>query len=453
MGIKKSKINIKLPKFGNLIKSEYVKPSVYTPEQKTELKYHISEWFTEKRKTIPDQYNKAEAIDTLLNEGVDLVFSISNRGDGKTEQYFDFSFDLAYVFNIPFLALVRRKHSVASVVGTLKRIIKRREDLDMELLKEVKNSPRFLTVEYDGKLICHVADINSASNLKNESPWLEVCEFMVYDECLAYEEDAILNEGSKFKNIWDTINRGQRDEDGNIVSKFFGRPPMILLANPTSQSSELLAEFDLYDKLAYHEEHYFNSYAKYTGKNKGSYTVLEMRMNEASNANKITGPWSNDGSMRTGKFELNAHAVKPLKNNMNFNDFYIKINDTKTIKVRFSKVVSDKSIHLEVINGNNMESYCMEIKDKTDKCKYLELDKFYDEKHIKKHNKDRYTFENAFSKSYILDNYYHLRIDKIVRKFKASLTAQQDLQALYNSTYKMSQYEQEIFNKIMSCYI
>ena len=61
----------------------------------------------------------------------------------------------------------------------------------------------------------------------------------------------------------------------------------------------------------------------------------------------------------------------------------------------------------------------MELKDNKSDSKYLDRDKYFNDRHIKKIDQGAYLFENTFSKNYITSETYELntlRINKLVRE-------------------------------------
>lgn len=357
------------------------------------------------RKKIPEKYNQIELATDLMNKDIDFLISISNRSDGKTFNYISYFMKLAIELDIKFMLIARHYTLRGAYRELIQKIVMEHKDFkDSEL--SIHRNEDYLNVSYSGKSICIITDLNNATDLKYHSNFLKDYPIIVYDEFLALESDYLPDEWDKLKTIYESIDRNH----GNIP--YLEIPKIVLLGNAVNFSSPLLANLNIFNKL---EKHPINSMRQYGN------VLLEMRRNDNSNERRNTRAFDSDkDAMTTGEFDFNNYnlADDGLRNHISKNGdyFYIKTEDAY-IKVMYN--VNDYNVNMKVLPYSENYTFCTEVRDVEDKATYLK-DNFYKDTHAKKYyNPSNLHFDNAYSKSYIVNNiqYIDLNINKIIKLY------------------------------------
>lgn len=373
----------------------------------TEKNIKKIEKFTNKfRSQIPDHYNQIALVDDLLNEDIDFLISISNRSDGKTFNYISYFMRLAIEFDIKFM-LVSRHYTLRKAYRELiEKIGMDHKSFQFDEFSE-RRTDDYIQIAYAGKPICLISDLNNATDLKYHSNYIKDYPIIIYDEFLALESDYLPDEWDKLKTIYESIDRNH----GNIP--YLSIPKIVLLGNAVNFSSPLLANLNIYEKLQHHSKFAMNSKRQYGN------IMLEMRRNDFSNENRNTRAFNTDNdSMTTGEFDFNTFnlADDRLRNHIssNGNFFYIK-TPTNYIKVMYN--VSDYQANLKVVPYTERYEFCTDVHDVEHNAMYLK-ETFYKDNHSKRYyNPSNLHFDNAYSKSFILNevNYIDININKLIR--------------------------------------
>ena len=355
----------------------------------------IVKYLNKIRKNIPDKYNKAKFLDYLSDPKVDLMFSITTRGDGKTFNTLYCLAKLSEKFDFTTVVIVRHLEIRSAMIQQIRDVYETMKDLNVNNFA-FKLNMDYVKITYGEKTSFIICDLNNANDLKNYSAVLRHCNLILYDEFLAVGGEYAPHEFEKFKTIFETMDR-------DVI------PPMeytnkrrkaIFLANPVDFSSEFLAQWRMY--------HYLESQPMNTIK-RFKNIVIERRKNEVPQEhknNRIFNDETNESIL--GKFHVNNWMIKePIEGRKHVT---VKTTD-KYINVY---LYANKPI-LDVVAYEKKYQYNTDLADNTSISTYCKPS-FYRENFYRKYTKDNFYFSNQFSKSYILDNYPTLNFNKIVRQ-------------------------------------
>lgn len=370
------------------------------------------EKFTQKfREKIPDHYNQIELVDDLFNLDIDYLISISNRSDGKTFNYVSYFMRLAIEFDIKFMMIARHYTIRKAYVDLIEKIGLEHKSFNADEFSE-RRTDEYTELFYNGKPICVITDLNSATDLKYHSNYIKDYPIIVYDEFLALESDYLPDEWDKLKTIYESVDRNH----GNIP--YLKIPKIVLLGNAVNFSSPLLANLNIYEKLQHHSKFAMNTKRCYNN------IMLEMRRNDFSNENRNTRAFNSENdSMTTGEFDFNTFnlADDPLRNHISSfgNFFYIK-TPMNYIKVMYN--LSDYQTNIKIVPYADKYDFCTDIHDVEKDALYLK-ENFYKDNHSKRYyNPSNLHFDNAYSKTFMLNesNFVDININKLIKHHKKS---------------------------------
>lgn len=360
---------------------------------------------TKFRKKIPEQYNQIELVDELMNKNIDFYISISNRSDGKTFNYISFFMKLAIELDLKFILLSRTYMLRQAYQELLEKIALEHKDFKGSELY-FRSKQDYITAYYDDKSIGIITDLNDATDLKYHSNFIKDFPIIIYDEFLALEDDYLTDEWDKLKTIYESVDRNH----GQIP--YIEIPKIFLLGNAVNFSSPLLANLNIYNYL---QKHKMNTTRQYDN------IFLEMRRNDNSNEKRNTRAFDSDkDAMTTGEFQFNTFNLaddvlrKHIASNGDF--FHIKTSNAY-IKIMFN--VSDYMTNIKVIPYADDYTFCTDVSDVKENAMYLK-ELFYKEEQPKKYYKpSSLHFDNAYSKSYILNDMMliELNIAKCIKKY------------------------------------
>lgn len=367
------------------------------------------------RKTIPEKYNQLYFLDYLTDDDVDAIFSITTRSDGKTYGTLTALAILAAELGITTTIIVRHYDLRKAVVSNLSDIYQNKKFFDNRKMAFFFDTD-VVTVTYNNQDSFYIVDLNSAGDLKNYSTKLSNATLTLYDEFLAIGGDYSSNEFLKFRTIFETMDRGEKES-----LKFTNnRRKAIFLANPVDFSSEFLDAFDLYRPIANQE---LGTIKKYDN------VVLEMRKNVNGQENKNNRLFKhvNNNESITGRFTVNDWQLKtPHETEFNF---VVKTKD------KFLVVFCGQSVIIKVQAYMPKDYiYNTDIKDNSDSSIYLDPEKYYREDMYRLYNKGKLFFANPFSKEYVLMNYPLLDIVKLAKKQKNKINEINTQEAIFNET-------------------
>lgn len=344
------------------------------------------------KKGIPEKYNQLEFMNYLDDEDVDMLISITTRGDGKT---YNVLRALALLHDsLKFCTLIITRHSELkqAMITQIRDIYYNDKSLDNKSVN-VMYDLNLCQIYYHDDLTFLIVDLNNADDLKYYRAMLKKCNVALYDEFLSVGGDYAPNEYVKFKTIFETMD----SDETEAMSYTNHLRKVILLANPVDWSSEFLARYNLYKAL---ETQPINTVQKHGN------IVLERRRNNKAQATKNNRLFDEDESV-TGEFSYNSWQLKepmsttlPIVIKTSDRYIYMFIEDKPILSVR---AIADKySFNTDLADNKNDSIYL--------KASYYK-DNFY-----KKYTKDYFYFENAFSKEYILQNYSTLDFIKIIKQ-------------------------------------
>lgn len=344
------------------------------------------------RKGIPEKYNQLEFMNYLDDEDVDMLISITTRGDGKT---YNVLRALALLHDsLKFCTLIITRHSELkqAMITQIRDIYYNDKTLDNKSVN-VMYDLNLCQIYYHDELTFLIVDLNNADDLKYYRAMLKKCNVALYDEFLSVGGDYAPNEYIKFKTIFETMDSGETD----AMSYTNHLRKVILLANPVDWSSEFLARYNLYKVL---ETQPINTVQKHGN------IVLERRRNNRAQVTKNNRLFDEDESV-TGEFKYNSWQLKDPKTTTL--PIIIKTSDRYIYMY-----VEDKPI-LSVKAIADAYAFNTDLADNKNDSIYLKAS-YYKDNFYKKYTKDFFYFENAFSKEYILQNYPTLDFIKIIKQ-------------------------------------
>lgn len=344
------------------------------------------------RKSIPEKYNQLEFMNYLDDEDVDMLISITTRGDGKT---YNVLRALALLHDsLKFCTLIITRHSELkqAMITQIRDIYYNDKTLDNKSVN-VMYDLNLCQIYYHDELTFLIVDLNNADDLKYYRAMLKKCNVALYDEFLSVGGDYAPNEYIKFKTIFETMDSGETD----AMSYTNHLRKVILLANPVDWTSEFLARYNLYKAL---ETQPINTVQKHGN------IVLERRRNNKAQVTKNNRLFDEDESV-TGEFKYNSWQLKDPKTTTL--PIIIKTSDRYIYMY-----VEDKPI-LSVKAIADAYAFNTDLADNKNDSIYLKAS-YYKDNFYKKYTKDFFYFENAFSKEYILQNYPTLDFIKIIKQ-------------------------------------
>lgn len=344
------------------------------------------------RKGIPEKYNQLEFMNYLDDKDVDMLISITTRGDGKT---YNVLRALALLHDsLKFCTLIITRHSELkqAMITQIRDIYYNDKTLDNKSVN-VMYDLNLCQIYYHDELTFLIVDLNNADDLKYYRAMLKKCNVALYDEFLSVGGDYAPNEYIKFKTIFETMDSGETD----AMSYTNNLRKVILLANPVDWSSEFLARYNLYKAL---ETQPINTVKKHGN------IVLERRRNNKAQVTKNNRLFDEDESV-TGEFKYNSWQLKEPKTTTL--PIIIKTSDRYIYMY-----VEDKPI-LSVKAIADAYAFNTDLADNKNDSIYLKAS-YYKDNFYKKYTKDFFYFENAFSKEYILQNYPTLDFIKIIKQ-------------------------------------
>lgn len=382
------------------------------------------------RKTIPSKYNQLNFLDYLTDEDVDAIFSITTRSDGKTYGTLSALAVLSSELGITTTIIIRHYDLRKAIMSNLSEIYQNDKFFDLKKMSFFMDTD-IVTVNYKGQDAFYIVDLNSAGDLKNYSTKLSNAIITLYDEFLSVGGEYSSNEFLKFRTIFETMDRGDKE----ALKYTNNRRKAIFLANPVDFSSEFLDAFDLYRPIANQE---LGTIQKYDN------VVLEMRKNTTGQENKnnrIFKHVTNNESI-TGKFTVNDWQIKtPNENDFNF---VIKTRD------KYIVVFCGQSIIIKVQGYMSKDYiYNTDIKDNSNSSEYLDSEKYYREDMYRLYNKGKVFFANPFSKEYVLTNYPYLDIVKLARKQHIKIDHVNTQVQMFNETQE-TKFRKALLSKFLS---
>lgn len=357
---------------------------------------------------IPERYNQVEMLNHLSDPEIDHMVSITNRTDGKSFNYIHALLNIAIEYDLGITFICRNMMLRLSYQTLIEEIVEESTILEKKHLTFIR-SQYYIRVDYKGKTIGVISDLNNATELKQFSNFLKRFPLIVYDEFLALETDYLPDEWERLKTIYESIDRME-------VYPLIVKPKIIYLGNPINFSSPILAGLEIFKIL---ENHPVNTCRVY--KNKLN-IVLEMYKNDNANERRNTRAFaSNDDSMTTGQFEVNNFMLASdndlFKIKANPRHVYVKLV-SDYLDIFFNRDTFDIVLSIKKTIPNDYD-YNLKLKDNTSTSIYLNP-KYFDEDEIKKIDRGAYLFENNYSKDYITNDFHelnNLKILKLIREF------------------------------------
>ena len=379
--------------------------SVFNPTDDEIYKKYIENF---RKYYIPERYNQVKLLDELNNPEIDHFFSISNRTDGKSFNYIHALINIAIDYDLGITFLSRNMMLRASYQTLIEEIIEVSPLLDRGNFTFIRTQ-YYLELNYNGKQIALISDLNNATELKYFSNFIKKFPIIVYDEFLALDTDYLPDEWERLKTIYESIDRV---ESYPLIDK----PKVFYFGNAVNFNSPILHGFKLFNIL---ENHPINTAKTYFY---DFNIMLETSRNENANEQRNTRAFSSkNDSMTTGQFKTNSHMIATDNDRIavkrNPRTIYIKLEDTH-LKIWYNPDNMIIILSIESWIGENDYQYNLLLKDNKRNSKYLN-EKYFDENHIKRIDRGNYLFDNNFSRNYIVTDSHilnELKINKIIRE-------------------------------------
>lgn len=357
------------------------------PKHEKQVKKFKKELKKYKKKYLPKKYNQLELLDELCNPEIDFYLSITNRGDGKSFNYPSSLLYLSYHLDIGVTFVVRHFTLQQRIRELVEEILVTLNWYDVSQLW-FRNTDDYIVIGLGEKEIAIITDLNNASDLKYSSQVLKDFPIIVYDEFLALSGDYIANEYEKLQMIYRSIDRLENRD-------YIIFPKVILLGNPVNFESPILPNLKLYNAL---ENQEINTIKQYGNK------LLELRRNDNVNDTKNLRAFADEeDSNVTGQFNYSKFLL------VSENEY-----DKLSVSANFARIDISNNLSLKVINNqdetilsieklNGDETYCIELKDETDKKQFL-TENYYNNRFHKKYEKNLFKYKDSFSKTFIQSN-------------------------------------------------
>lgn len=356
---------------------------------------------------IPLRYNQINLLEELNNPDIDHYMSISNRTDGKSFNYIHALLNIAIEYKIGLSFFSRNMMLRTSYQTLLDEIIDQSPILERDDFTFIRNQ-YFVEVLHMGQSIAIISDLNNATELKYSSNKIKKYPIMVYDEFLALETDYLPDEWERLKTIYESIDR-----NGEIP--LIGKPKILYLGNAVNFDSPVLHGLKLFNTL---EKHPIN-----TGKIYGN-IMLEINRNDNANDQRNTRAFgSDDDAMTTAKFETNDHmiATDNDRNQVKINPRSINVKlKGEFLRIRYNKDEIKPILSIES-RIDDAYQYNLLLKDNKSDSTYLDTDKYYSERHLKRIDRGDYLFDNNYSKNVITGDFYELNMLKIHKLIRETL--------------------------------
>ena len=378
------------------------------------------------RRTIPDEYNQIKLANELMNKDLDFYISISNRSDGKSFNYVGFFIKLAIEKGIGFMLVSRHFTLRYAYQELVDEIVSEMKGVNFNHIFYEKNDD-YIKIGYKDDYIGIITDLNNATDLKYHSATLKYFPIIIYDEFLALEGDYLTDEWEKLKTIYQSVDRN-KDE-----IPYISHPKIFLLGNAVNFSSPILANLDIFKWL---QNHKINTTRQYNN------ILIELRKNDNVNNKKNLRAFdSQNDAMTTAQFNFNDYQLTS-DNDMQYiqknGDFFFIKTEFGYLKIIFN--VNDLRTNIKFTPYVENYQFCTQIDDVKNDVIYLD-EKYYDyEKNFKQYYKKGsfITFDNAYTKSFVLDNddLIALRIKKVIKRyFKTRQTTEPDIDKIYENNY------------------
>lgn len=245
---------------------------------------------------IPEQYNQIKMLEELNNPDIDHFISISNRTDGKSINYVHALLKIAIDYDIGLSFFSRNMMLRTSYQELINDIIDISTIFDRKDFNFIR-SQYYVSLNYKGKTIALISDLNNASELKYFSNYLKHFPIMIYDEFLALQDEYLPDEWVRLKTIYESIDR---IEEYPLIHK----PKIFYFGNAVNFDSPVLHGLKMFNIL---ENHPMNTAKIY---HYDFHIMLEINRNENANERRNTRAFgSANDSMTTAQFETNPYNI------------------------------------------------------------------------------------------------------------------------------------------------
>lgn len=333
------------------------------------------------RRAIPPQYNQIRLLDYISDDDVQLMVSITTRGDGKTYNYMLALIKIALKFkDFKFVLLSRHFTLRGSYQQTINTILQEQFKLTRgDIFFDNNNQYSILYVKDEP--ICILTELKSATDLKYSSTTLRNYRFILYDEFIAIRGDYNPEEAEQLKTIYESIARPSDSAIPEI-------PKIMLLGNPHNFDSPLFSYFNLYRIL---DKQAVNTIEKHGD------TVIERWKNEKSLGSvksELFGK-TDDNAMYNGEFVTNSALIADPKLISHAKNYIsIKLENEQYLLIHY---INAKKYYLEITYKRpNKIIYTTVLLGLNDGVKYLD-DSYYSQILASEHDDGLIKYANTFT--------------------------------------------------------
>src|SRR5699024_6218270 len=203
---------------------------------------------------------------------------------------------ISYEYELGLTLITRNMMLRASYQDLIEDIIDISEVFDRSDITFIR-SQYYVRVDYRGRTLAIITDLNNATELKNFSNFLKKFPIMVYDEFIALETDYLPDEWQRLKTIYESIDR---IEEYPLIKK----PKIFYLGNAVNFDSPILNGTKIVNSRQNQPSNTATIY-------KYDFNVMpESNREENANERRNTLAFgSGDDANTTARFESNSHNV------------------------------------------------------------------------------------------------------------------------------------------------
>lgn len=377
------------------------------------------------RKKIPDEYNKAMLLDYITDPNVDLMSSITTRGDGKSYNYFNMMMQLAQKFDEFKLTIITRHFTLRTVMADLLEKILTEQKYKRDDIY-FKTTPHYIMLYIKKKPVAIISDLNAVSDLKYASNILKDYKFIVYDEFLALNGDYLPDEPQRLQTLYESIDRGLND--------LLPNPKILLLGNPVNFDSPLLSYWSLFNML---EKQPMNTIIQ------NGNIVQERFKNDNVNAKKNHRLFVDENGSISGEFKTNTLLIAPESLKLAYtSSIIIKLKDSQYLTVHYNPdpTSSNNEYYIQVDGTpKNIYDYCFNLVDVNPKTRLIDPERDMHESNVYKYQKNKILFSDTFSINYVDKENYIMYISISHLIARAKRVANTDPYAFAKVTEKQSE--------------
>lgn len=351
------------------------------------------------RKTTPKAFTQMSVLDGLFDDTLAMIY-LSNRSDGKTTFLYRFLTTAAIEAGFKTLIITASDYVQRTLFDEIYEVVNKYTDYDAEMIF-YQNKKFMNRLQYNKKTIMGIANLDDASQLKNNPQLLSEYDLIIFDEFIRLPEEYTLTEIERYNMIRETV-------DKDFTRGF--EVKSLLTGNPINFESPFFEEWDLFETLATFP---LNTSAKIEQEiqdfNNSTFVVpitLEMRRNENVNKMKSRQMFRDRQGSLSGEFAFNRYGLQPID----------KFAPHSVVTIRISRDMyyriyrQNKEIIVDLSSRMGKEDYVTDITFLSDKNTFLD-DSYYSDYGRKAHEQKEIKYTNAYTRSMIQQDSTLIQID------------------------------------------